>query len=207
MTDHVIWGKVAVLAVCLVLVAVVWLILRGGNAAGAPAKGSPPVGNNTPSRPPTASGVANGRQPANANDFGLREGVARGRHGPSANAPAPTPTLKPSRSYAGLPSPVIPEADAAMRFRIWLLEYGLEQIRRGHGELIAGIDLWWLAQRFARGSGFRISSHDRFFEELRKLPGVHKENDRRVMRLRGARQKRVAYSFRPAAVADRRAAS
>ena len=109
--------------------------------------------------------------------------------------------------HRALPAPVIPDAEAAMRFRIWLLEFGLEEIARGHGELIAAIDLWELAQRFAAGSGFRIGSRDRFFEALRKLPGIQKEEDRHVTRLGGgARQKRVAYSFRPANVANRKAA-
>ncbi|MFA7308065.1 MAG: hypothetical protein WC026_15480 [Hyphomicrobium sp.] len=43
--------------------------------------------------------------------------------------------------HRALPAPVIPDAEAAMRFRIWILEFGLEQIGRGQGELIATIDL------------------------------------------------------------------
>lgn len=158
------------------------------------------------------------RQPGRLNDSGPPEGVAKGSPTRASGLPVSgggspwrpqSSTTQPAipapikwrpvaipRSI--LPAPVISEADAAMRFRIWILEFGLEQIGRGHGELIASIDLWELAQRFAEGSGFRIGSHDRFFEALRKLPGVRKENDRRVRRLRGGRQKRVAYSFQPA---------
>lgn len=176
------------------------------------------------------------RQPGRLNDSGPPEGVAKGSPTRASGLPVSTlpvtslpvsgggyPWRPPSSSTqpaipapmkwrpvvisrSVLPAPVIPEADAAMRFRIWILEFGLEEIGRGHGELIATVDLWELALRFAEGSEFRIGSRDRFFEALRKLPGVHKENDRRVTRLRGGRQKRVAYSFWPAAVVGRRAA-
>lgn len=91
-----------------------------------------------------------------------------------------------------------------MRFRVWLLELGLAQIDRGPGELIARVDLWPLAQRYAEGSGFRIDSRNRFFAALAKLPGVHKEMDRRVTRLRGAREKRVSYALHPATIAGRK---
>lgn len=171
------------------------------------------------------------RQPGRLNDSGPPEGVAKGS--PTRASGLPVNSLpvsgggapwrpQPSTAQSGkllpvkwrpletpcsvLPAPVIPEADAAMRFRIWILEFGLEEIGRGHGELIATVDLWELALRFAARSGFRIGSHNRFFEELRKLPGVSKEENRWVTRLRGGRQKRVAYSFRSATVAGTKAA-
>lgn len=169
-------------------------------------------------------GVARGLQPVNADEYGSAEGVAKGRHVLGSNPtdhsakhcqesakalpvkwrPLATPPTT-STSSLRLPAPVIPEVEAAMRFRVWLLELGLAQIDRGPGELIAGVDLWPLAQRYAEGSGFRIDSRNRFFEALAKLPGVHKESDRWVTRLRGSREKRVAYSFRPAPVANRKA--
>lgn len=152
------------------------------------------------SLPVSAVGVARGRQVLGRDSTDQSANAWRQPAEALPRAWRPLATPRPA-----LPAPVILDADAAMKFRIWMLEFGLQAINRGHGELIAGIDLWWLAQQFAAGSGFRIASRDRFFEALRKLPGVHKEEDRRVTRLWGGRQKRVAYAFSPAIVANRKA--
>lgn len=92
--------------------------------------------------PTRASGLPVSSLPVNSLPVSAK-GAARGRQSSTTQSAKPLPVKwRPLETPCSvLPAPIIPEADAAMGFRIWLLEFGLDQIGRGHGELIAAIDL------------------------------------------------------------------